>query len=63
MGGCRGDTLRVFAAGRWVPIPEACAHTGVAFAQDGDTLLVLRPDGAVARASMTALARSALRPP
>ncbi len=63
MGGCRGDTLRVFAAGRWVPIPEACAHTGAAFAQDGDTLLVLRPDGAVARASMTALARSALRPP
>lgn len=63
VGGCRGDTLRVYAEGRWVPIPDACAHAGVGFAQEGDTLLVLRPDGVVARVAMSVLARRALRPP
>ncbi len=54
--GPQGDVLLVRSGLRWLPIFDACAHGGLAFARDGDVLVVLRPDGATERVSLTELA-------
>jgi len=59
-GGVPGEVLMMHTGVRWRPIADACRHRGVAFAQDGDTLVVLRPDGAIARRGLNDLARETL---
>ncbi|MEZ4408862.1 MAG: hypothetical protein R3A52_20675 [Polyangiales bacterium] len=51
----RGAALYALGPDGWTAIPDACAHVGLAFAQDGDTLWRLAADLSLERASVSAL--------